>query len=430
MKYFILILLFSKIANATTLEVGQTKFFKAAPDAKINITPSKLVELSESDDGIQIKAKHPGRLQLKIDSELRNIRILSAGTGNFHQQMKALSLKMLGPKVQMSQGQTQVSGQLHRLSDWQSFFDLARARGRGFQLTAIIDQDVQANFRQELSLILKSAGVSSFNLLFRPQPLIEISAEHEKDKAEIAKVLGPTGVAFRFNTEQLSLKPLVDIKIVVAEITSSFQSDIGIDWPTQITAEVNNRFTSHEKLLATLKLAQARGDGQVLASPHVVARSGGEAEFLAGGELPIRIVSRFSKGIQWKRHGIFLKIKPLADQDQNISLNLEAEVSMPDSGYSVDNIPAMKTNKVSSQFDMKAQSTIVLSGLIQNLNSLNEQSVAGLAKIPILGEFFKSRSKRKTRTELVIFVTPEIRAVQPELKPKAPGGWEGDFEHL
>ena len=402
-------------------------FFKAAPDANIKVTPADLIELKEEPEGIRIKALKPGLLRLEINSDKTKIHIQSRGTGNYLGKMKSMAAEMLGPKVQLIGGKVNVSGKLYRLSDLIKFSDLSQDMGRHFSLKANLDADVQEALRSEVKTILSTIGVHSFHMSFNPFPLVELSEEDRARRAE--NQMRVLGLETRYTSEQISLKPLVDIRIVVAEVTRSFQSDLGLEWPNQYSAEINNRFTSHEKLVAALKLAEAKGRGQILASPHVVARSGGEAEFLAGGELPIRIVGRYSKAVQWKRHGIYLKIKPKADQDRNISLGIEAEVSMPDSGYSVDNIPAMKTNRVSSQFDLKAGNTIVLSGLIQNISSMNEQALAGLASIPILGEFFKSKSKRKSRTELVIFVTPEFKVASSQVKPKAPQSWEGDFEY-
>ena len=423
--FFCLLLIYS--SHSSAFEVGESLFFKAAPDAKIKVLPSHLVELTEEPTGIRLKALSPGPLTLEIDSVKHNIQILRRGTESYLGKMKEMAASMLGPKVRIIGGKVKIAGRFYRMSDLLKFSELSKDMGRQFDLEAELDSDVQKALHQNVKERLGAIGIKSFHMSFSPIPFVEVANTYQIRNPQ--KQLELLGLKVRYSDEQIAMKPLVDIRIVVAEITSSFQSDLGIEWPTQYSAEINNKFKSHESLIAALKLAEANGRGQILASPHVMARSGGEAEFLAGGELPIRIVGRYSKGIQWKRHGIFLKIKPVADLDRNISLGVEAEVSMPDSGYSVDNIPAMKTNRVSSQFDLRAGNTIVLSGLIQNLKSMNEQEVAGLAKIPIIGNFFKSKSLRNSRTELVIFVTPEIKVADSKLKPKAPNSWEGDFEY-
>ena len=52
------------------------------------------------------------------------------------------------------------------------------------------------------------------------------------------------------------------------------------------------------------------GEALILAEPRLVARSGGEASFLAGGEVPIEIVTPTSAAIEFKQFGILLNIKP------------------------------------------------------------------------------------------------------------------------
>jgi pilus assembly protein CpaC len=51
---------------------------------------------------------------------------------------------------------------------------------------------------------------------------------------------------------------------------------------------------------------------------------------------------------------------------------------------------------------------IVLSGLVSSENAKGVEKIPGLGDIPILGELFKSRAFRDAKTELVIFVTPEV----------------------
>ena len=147
---------------------------------------------------------------------------------------------------------------------------------------------------------------------------------------------------------------------------------------------------------------------RVLARPNLLCRSGKEAEFVAGGEFPIKIFNYRQQDVVWKRYGIVLKIKPKADASGRISLGLETEVSTIDPAHTVDGIPGMLTNRVASYFDLTRPRTIVLSGLLKNEDSVHNAGVPGLSGLPILGPLFGSKEWKENRTELVIFVRPSI----------------------
>ena len=55
---------------------------------------------------------------------------------------------------------------------------------------------------------------------------------------------------------------------------------------------------------------ESHGIGHVLASPNLICRSGKEAEFLAGGEIPLKIINIKMQDVVWKKYGILLKIQP------------------------------------------------------------------------------------------------------------------------
>ena len=71
-------------------------------------------------------------------------------------------------------------------------------------------------------------------------------------------------------------------------------------------------FSASNDLVLELKALETKGLGRVLASPNLLCRSGSVAEFLAGGELPIRTSQYFGGEMVWKKHGVLLKVKPVA----------------------------------------------------------------------------------------------------------------------
>jgi pilus assembly protein CpaC len=196
-----------------------------------------------------------------------------------------------------------------------------------------------------------------------------------------------------------------------------------VEWPSEHQAQILPKIGVADNLMVTLKALEAQGLAQILASPNLLCRSGGEAKFHAGGEFPIRMYSRFSHDVIWKEHGVLLSVRPQADFHGAISLEIETEVSVLDMAGAVEGIPALKTNTVQSHFDLPGRRTIALSGLIRQESGENKEGLPFLTGIPVLGALFSSQRFIKHQSELVVFVTPEIFVPDRDEKLEMPNGW-------
>jgi pilus assembly protein CpaC len=250
--------------------------------------------------------------------------------------------------------------------------------------------------------------------------------------------------------EEVTLKKMVYLKVQIMEFRRSALENLGIDWATQIngpaaavTADViaNQQFRytpsqldptfvsgqgANEPLsiasqpwrmylgLATsitsrINLAVSNGDAGILAAPELATRSGGEATFLAGGQVPLPVTSPTGQvSVSFKDYGIKLNVTPVVDDSNMIQAKLETEVSAIDPSVVVQGIPGFTTRSTTSDINLRSGQTIVLSGLVnQDLsNSINK--FPWLGDVPILGNFFKSKNFRAGRSDLVMFVTPTV----------------------
>ena len=135
-----------------------------------------------------------------------------------------------------------------------------------------------------------------------------------------------------------------------------------------------------------------------------------KSQFFAGGEFPlITLAGKDNRQIvNWKKYGITLNFKPLVNSVGQMSLAIETEVSTIDKSKEVQGIPALLTHKVSSFFDLVESKTIALSGLIKNESGLSNSGLPFLKSLPLLGKLFSSEDFLENKSELVIFVTPQI----------------------
>ena len=165
---------------------------------------------------------------------------------------------------------------------------------------------------------------------------------------------------------------------------------------------------------------------QILAEPNLIAVNGKEASFLAGGQFPFPIVQPgagfTAVTISFKEFGVRLQFTPVIMPNGNIHLKVAPEVSTLDfanaltiSGFTV---PALSTRKAETEFELQDGQSFVIAGLMDNRVTDIYNKIPGLGDIPILGNFFRSKSLQKSNSELMVLCT--VRRISPNTEPPAP----------
>jgi pilus assembly protein CpaC len=164
---------------------------------------------------------------------------------------------------------------------------------------------------------------------------------------------------------------------------------------------------------AVIRALQQKNLLQILAEPNLIAVNGKEASFLAGGEFPFPIVQPgqgfTAVTISFKEFGVELKFTPVIMPNGNIHLKVAPSVSALDfanaltiSGFSV---PALSTRKAETEFELQDGQSFVIAGLIDNRVTDLYNKIPGLGDIPILGNFFRSKSAQRSNSELMVLCT-------------------------
>jgi pilus assembly protein CpaC len=187
-------------------------------------------------------------------------------------------------------------------------------------------------------------------------------------------------------------------------------------------------FNPQVNLGAVIQALQERSLLQILSEPNLVAVNGKEASFLAGGEFPFPVVQPNATGlstvtIQFREFGVRLKFTPLIEPNGNIHMHVAPEVSTLDYSNAVTisgtTVPALSTRKADTEFELQDGQSFVIAGLLDNRVTDIMNKIPGLGDIPILGNFFKSRSLTKSNTELMVLCT--ARRVSPSTQaPQGP----------
>jgi pilus assembly protein CpaC len=161
-----------------------------------------------------------------------------------------------------------------------------------------------------------------------------------------------------------------------------------------------------------IEALETKGLVRTLAEPNLTALSGQQAEFLAGGEIPIPVSSEDGISIEYRPFGVELAFTPTVVNEDIINLNLATSVSNLDTTNAVTtggvSVPSFSTRASSTTVELRDGESFAIAGLLQdNFVDLAGQ-VPWLGDVPVLGSLFRSANYSRNQTELVIIVTAHL----------------------
>lgn len=254
-------------------------------------------------------------------------------------------------------------------------------------------------------------------------------------------------------------KPQVLIKVVFLEVTYRDGSDIGIEGgfrkpigdstdgrganafglsslANSVTGAVVNAFGQDAQNFApvppgaglyqiistdyqvTLRAIAEAGKLEVLSRPTILARNNQQAVITVGQSVPLITNVRFDtfgnaiNSVQYQNVGIILRVTPFITSDGMVEMIVAPEIS----SLSEQSIP-ISTGASAPVINLRSADTVVVTpdgqtviigGLMQNDKTSTESKIPLLGDIPLLGKLFKRTVKNQAKTELMIFLTPQI----------------------
>jgi pilus assembly protein CpaC len=197
-------------------------------------------------------------------------------------------------------------------------------------------------------------------------------------------------------------------------------------------------FTGAVPIAAVLSMVDDYKMGKLLAQTTLTSLSGQQAEFLAGGEIPIPIPSTSGRvSIEYKQYGVLLAFVPTVLANDIIDVRMQMEVSEPDYGNSTRiasaDVPGFISRKGKSHLRIQSGMTFAVAGLLNERTRFIRAGVPVLGRIPLIGMLFRTVEHSRDETELVVYITPRlVRPLAPGEVPAAPGTTENnnpsDFE--
>ncbi|MDD3374201.1 MAG: TonB family protein [Candidatus Omnitrophica bacterium] len=287
-----------------------------------------------------------------------------------------------------------------------------------------------------LKSLLQSAGIK--DLEFKENALegkIVVSGElDDAKKKEFDGMVEPFSDSIVNLVKEREKKELIEIDIQISEINTTVTKNLGIEWTnsegggsleydeTLPTFNPNaptdffkiGDFARTTALKATINALITEGEGKVLSRPRIVMKSGEEASFLVGGQIPVSTTTTTEGGnvtqnIEFKDYGVDLNLKAIVKEDDKIDIELKVEVTDVDSSYIVSGNYAYTTRTAETKLLLDNLQTVVLAGFIKDNKAENISRVPFLSDIPILGAIFRNKSTDPNKqTELFITLTPKI----------------------
>ena len=183
---------------------------------------------------------------------------------------------------------------------------------------------------------------------------------------------------------------------------------------------------------AVLQALGRDGRSKVISTPRVMVLDNEKATLNVGSQISVDTGASTGTGTggnvvttrQYLSTGVILNVTPRINAGGRVTLDVNQEVSSP---IGDGTNPTISTRKAQTVVTVSSGETMVLAGLMQDTNSTGSSGLPLLSKIPLIGALFGTQTLNKTRTELVLLITPTVvtnsddaRAVTDEIRRKLP----------
>jgi general secretion pathway protein D len=243
--------------------------------------------------------------------------------------------------------------------------------------------------------------------------------------------------------EQIDRPPLqVAIEATIAEVTLNDQLQYGVQFflkstnlgapadtgsiiNTAAKAVLHRVLPGFNFLMGTeaqpqliINALHAVTEVKILSNPSLVVIDNQAATLQVGDQIPVTTQSAQSviapgapvvSNVDYRNTGVILRVAPRINANGNVLLNIEQEISaVADNVNATTLTPTVSQRRVASSIAVASGQTVLLAGLVSQTQNRARNGIPGLDKVPGLGELFTQNDGKVQRTELIIFIKPQI----------------------
>ena len=312
----------------------------------------------------------------------------------------------------------------------QGELEAKRARERAMDLQTVI---FEVNY--------SSVGdiVSQLNSLKTPREGVSITADARTNRVIVTEI-APAIEKMRSLLKSIDTpEKQVMIEARIVEASSTFTRDLGIQWgihyrdgsasmlginqldtgfggivtppPSSGTSGPGaaigmsfGKLTSNVQLDLRLSAAATNGQIKIISTPKVVTLNNKAAKISQGQSIPYQTTSAEGTKTEFIEAALTLEVTPHITADGSIGMKIKASNNSAGTGSP----PAINKKEATTELQVKNGETTVIGGIYVDSDTEEDRGVPFLQDIPLLGWLFKSNTKSKVKTELLIFITPRI----------------------
>ena len=234
----------------------------------------------------------------------------------------------------------------------------------------------------------------------------------------------------------------VAIELTIAEVTLNDKLNYGVQFflqssdlglkgdrgsiiNTAITAPIAQAFPGFNFLVGSqaqprliINALHGYTDVKVLSNPSIVVVDNQPATLQVGDQVPVQtgnatVLSTSNtvvSTVDYKNTGIILRVLPRITSSGAVTLEVEQEISsVPNADGTTQTLtPTISERRVKSTINVMSGQTVLLAGLIADAYSRGRNGIPVLDQIPIVGDVFTQQTKGGKRTELIVFIKPQI----------------------
>ncbi len=157
-----------------------------------------------------------------------------------------------------------------------------------------------------------------------------------------------------------------------------------------------------------LSAMESAGEGRVVSSPRVQVVTNEQAFIKQGTNIPYETASLRGTEVQFIQATLELRVQPSITSDGTVFLEVMVTKNRPDFGNTVGSYPSIEIKEAETTVMVPNGDTTVIGGVYSLDQSEDSSYIPGIGKVPVLGALFKNKSRRKDRTEMLVFITPTI----------------------
>ncbi len=389
------------------IEMGDEHMLKNVTH-KLWIENPKIFSASGNGSSVTLKPLALGSSKIRIDQ--KELVVLSVPTGfkGSYKIWNQLARKSPQLSVAFCEQTLCLKGEIFSLDEFKQIVTIMEEKNAFLFLKLTMSEKLTAEVEKWYIQYFRNHEITPPKIIFSSVPWKAVLSSKD-NSITTRNQTHQVGLFTQDNPNKIEISDNIKVSVKFVEIKKATARKLGIEWQKAIGGQLlNSKLSFDQSIDVFLNAEESSGNSKTLASPTLICRNGKEAEFFAGGEIPIVLTKYKTREVVWKKYGVSLKIKPVVDPLSQMSIAIETEVSTPDESKAIDGVPGISSNRVSSHFDLVKSRTIVLSGLIHSGIGESATGLPYLTQIPVIGKLFSSQGFRESETEMMIFVTPEI----------------------